>query len=440
MVEQTTGRVLYERNMHRRMYPASMTKLLTALIVLDYLHPDDVIVIGPEIRNMPTGYATGVHQEGEHITVRVLLKGLLIRSVNESARVLALNAIQARNNRSNMNYLDEAKGIFAALMNDRARDLGAIDTRFTNPYGLHDTRHFTTAYDMALIARAFLEVPLLAEISMMPYFRGNGLETNELPDDVLVQNFNWINTNLMLPDGPHGHPFVVGLRTGYTTPAGECFAGAAYHNGLGLVTVVFDSAGPGRWQDTRRLLDFGFNNFALREITAAEEIPHTVHLYNPRLEDDGLLTAYARGTHTMLLSHEELATLERVITYCELLRVPPGEGEDEGESVDFNRLRIPLGGFEEGDFVGTVDYLINGEVVFSNNLYAAHAVAERTFDSDMDYWLARVFGTIFSRRAAPYWFGIIGTAFGIFGLTIAVVVSRRARNYSRWRSLPRGRY
>jgi len=432
LMERTTGRVLYDRNMHRRMYPASMTKLLTAYIVLQYLDPDDILVVGPEINHMPWGYATGILQEGESVTVRVLLKGLLIRSVNEAARVLALNVIQVRNQRFNLNYMDYAKPQFAALMNETARRLGAIDSNFTNPYGYHALRHFTTAYDLAQISRAFMDVPLLAEIVAMWNFTGDGLSGQD-PGNRTVRNFNWTNTNLMLPQGAFGHPFVTGMRTGYTTPAGECFAASAYHNGLGLITVVFNSASPGRWNDTRAMLDFGFANFAFHEIATGEEISHTIQLYNHRLEDDGILTATAQGTYTRLLSHEEFATLQREVTYhAMLLHIPDPEEEEYDDGI--TRLRIPLGGFEAGDVVGFVHYKINGEVVFMTNLYAAHAVYERTFDNDVDFWIARVFATMFSRDAAPYWFGAGGILFGLICLLIAIIVSRRARNFGRWRS------
>ncbi|MCL2363813.1 MAG: D-alanyl-D-alanine carboxypeptidase [Defluviitaleaceae bacterium] len=439
LVEMSTGRVLYERNMHQRMYPASMTKILTALLVLEHLDPDDVLIVGPEIRNMPAGYATGVFTEGSHVTVRVLLKGLLIRSVNEAGRVLALHVVQEYNQRFNLDYLNEAKPQFADMMNDYAQALGARDSNFTNPYGLHHLRHFTTAYDLALISRAFMADPLLAEIAGMWNFTGDGLE-GQYAAGRQVQQFNWTNTNQMLPNGAHGHPFVTGMRTGYTTPAGECLAASAYHNGLGLITIVFDSANPGRWNDTRRLLDHGFANYAFRTLADGEVLTHTVQLDNPRLEDDGVLSVFSAGEHTALLSVSELATLQRVVTYDPTLIATPDEGEEDDGIV---RLRIPLGGFEEGDTVGWVNYLINDAVVFTTGLYAAHAVLERTFDSDMDFWIYRVFSAMFSRAAVPYWFGVIGFLFGFICLIIAITISRRARGYGsysgRWRA-PRGRF
>jgi D-alanyl-D-alanine carboxypeptidase (penicillin-binding protein 5/6) len=443
LVEKSTGRVLYDRNMHRRMYPASMTKLLTALVVLDYLDPDDVIRIGPEIRYMPWGYATHVLQEGEYLSVRVLLKGVLIRSVNEAARVLALHTVQTRNGWFNLNYLDQAKPQFATMMNERARALGANSSTFTNPYGLHHSNHITTAYDLALIARAFMAVPLLAEIVAMPAFLGDGIGGLP-PEGRNVRHFHWTNTNLMLQAGPYWHPFVTGMRTGYTTPAGECLAASAYHNGLGLITILFDSQSPGRWHDTRRMLDFGFNNFAFRTIAGGSEVSHHVELHNPHPEDEGRLRVFSRGEHTMLLSHEEYATLEREVVY-DVLFVATAEDYDEDEAAALpddgaTRLRVPLGGINEGDIVGIVNYKINGAVIYTTMLFAAHAVAERTFDAEVEFWLYNFFGRVFSRAAVPYWFGVVGTLFGFFGFLTAIIISRRARSYSRWRPMRGGRF
>jgi D-alanyl-D-alanine carboxypeptidase (penicillin-binding protein 5/6) len=300
---------------------------------------------------------------------------------------------------------------------------------------LHDIRHFTTAYDLALIARAFMDVPLLAEIVGMWNYVGDGLGGLDSAGRH-VRNFNWVNTNQMLPNGPHGHPFVTGMRTGYTTPAGECLAASAYHNGLGLVSIVFDSLSPGRWNDTRVLLDYGFANYAFRAVATGAEITHRIELSNPRLEDDGMLTAVASGSYTALLSLEEFATLEREVTYHAMMLATP---EDEEYDADFPRLRIPMGGINEGDVVGFVNYKINGEVVYTTNLYATHAVLERTFDSDMDFWMYRFFSTVFSRKAVPYWFGSVGTLFGIICLMIAITVSRRARNFGFFRPM-KGRY
>ena len=268
LVEQSTGQVLFGYNEHERRYPASMTKMLTALVVLEHFEPDELIVIGPEIHNMPPGYATNIHQEGETMTVHMLLKALMIRSGNETGRSLALQVVRRVQNNPDISY-DDAKREFSILMNEFAQGLGATNSNFNNPYGLHSDHHFTTAYDLALIARAYMEHPLLAEIAGIHAFSGDGTGGLYIPD-ALIREYAWVNHNMTLPEATFGHPYMTGIKTGFTTPAGECLAGAATFGDLSLITIVFDSESPGRWLDTRRLMDYGFVNFAFREIVREE--------------------------------------------------------------------------------------------------------------------------------------------------------------------------
>ena len=417
LIEQSTGRVLYAYNPYEIVYPAGLTTLLTALVVLDFLDPDEILIVGPQIRNMPTGFATNVHIENETITVRMLLKAMLIRGGNESARVLALNVIREHEGRMNIPYM-EAKQSFSRLMNRRAAELGALNTSFNNPYGLHSEQHFTTAYDMALIAQAFMEVPLLAEIVAMRTFEGDSLGGvwHHAPN---VRNYNWTNGNQMLPDAPFGHPYVTGLRVGFTSVSGHSFISSAYHNGLGLISVVFDSGDTGRWQDSRRLLDWAFHNFAFRNITNANEVVSSVYIYNPRRGDSPTLDVVVNQPHIALLSNREYTNIVRQIEY-----IFPMETDDE----DTIMLQAPIA---DSQIIGTAFYLVDGMVIFESPVVAAREVLLRTFDSDMDYQIALIRETIFTRRGLPYWFGVIGTLFGIIGVCLAISASRRAKR-GRW--------
>jgi len=419
LVEQTTGRVLYARNTHARMYPASTTKLLTALLVEQYLDLDEIVVIGQEIRGMPAGFATNLHAEGETITVRVLLKALLIRSSNEAGRILALEVVRTVEGRRNIPY-SEAKTRFSGLMNGKAGSLGAVNSNFNNPYGLHSDAHFTTAYDMALIARAFMDIPILVEIAGMLHFEGDSLG-GRYYTEANVRQYSWTNTNLMLPGAVFGHPYVIGGRTGFTTPAGHCFVGMAYHNGLALVSVVLYSAEPDRWQDTRVLLDYGFINFNFREIATEGQLLETVIIENPRLGDPDTLDILLPEGRVELLSHAEYASIRHEITFDPLLLV-----DNNGDNTI---LRAPI---ENGETVGSITFRTGNEIIFYAPVVAARQVHERTFDSDMDYYIDMVLSNIFTRRALPYWFGVFGTLFGIVGMSLAVTISRRARKQSRW--------
>lgn len=402
LVEQTTGRVLYSRNERERHPPADLTKMLTALLAVEYLKLDDEIIIGQEIRGMPAGFASNVHTDGEVITVEKLLHALLIRSANESGRVLALNVVRQRDNRRNIPY-SQAETTFAVMLNEKARELGTSGTHFNNPFGFTSENHFTTAHDLAIITRAFMDEPILAEIAQKRVFE------------------DWTNANQLLPDAPHGHPYVIGAMAGSSTAAGNILAGAAYNDGLQLVTVVLGGTDAARWQDTRRLMDYGFNNFRFREIARANEVLQTVLLENPRLGSCDTMEIIIGESYTALLSHAEYAALTRTITLDELILTE----SESGRVLHFAPIK-------EYEPIGRVTYTVNDTVILEVPVLSGTKVYERTFDSDMDYYFAAFFGSIFTRRALPYWFGIFGVAFGIFGIYIAIKTSRRAGRNAGW--------
>ena len=433
LAEQTTGRVLYSRNERERRYPANLTKMLTALIALEELEPDEVIVIGQEIRGMPTGFGSNVHFEGETISVQMLLGSMLIRGANEPARVLALNVIRRREGRFNIPF-EQANAAFSALLSEKARSLGATGTNFSNAFGHTNENHFTTAYDLALITRAFMDNPILAEIAATRTFEGDSLFGAEYAQPN-VREHSWTSANQMLPHGAHGHPYVIGAKAGFTSAAGHVLAGAAEFDGLQLVTVVLGGTDAMRWQDTRRLIDYGLRNFSFREIARTGDVLAEVLIENPRLGDDETLQIIL-GENTdgqpfyALLSHAEYASVRQTIIYDPTLPVIPEE-DDETESTK-TILRAPI---EEGMQIGTARFAMGTEpflILFEAPVFAAHAVYERTFDSDMDYHLAAFFGNVFSRRALPYYFGIFGTIFGIIGIIIAVRTSRRTGRSTGW--------
>ncbi|MDR0273588.1 MAG: D-alanyl-D-alanine carboxypeptidase [Clostridiales bacterium] len=419
LIEQSTGRVLFSRNERERRFPANLSKMLTALVVVEHLELDGVVTVGQEIRGMPSGFATNVHFEGETITVRTLLYSLLVRSSNESGRVLALNVARQMQGRRNIPY-DEAEHAFSVLMNEKANSLGVRGSHFVNPFGWQSENNFTTAYDLALITRAFMENEILAEIAGTLTFETSSLgeiyhaEPNE-------REYSWTNTNQLLPGAVHGYPYMTGAKAGFTNSAGHVLAGAATNGELTLVTVVLGGTDAARWQDTRRLMDYGFFNFAFREIAIANELVETVQIENPRLGDDETLGIILSEGHTALLSHTEFTSLTRSITFDPLLYVE----NENGDSI----LRAPIA---DGEAVGSVSYISNGTVVFETSLLAVRAVEERTFDSDMDYYIAAFFSNIFSRRAIPYYFGIFGTAFGVFGIVMAIKENRRVGRAIGW--------
>ncbi|MCL2421744.1 MAG: D-alanyl-D-alanine carboxypeptidase [Defluviitaleaceae bacterium] len=448
-MDQATGTVLFAQNEHERMYPAGLTKMLTALVVLDYLDPQQVVVVGNEIYNIPRGALMAGHQVGEHITVHNLLRGLMIRNGNDSGAILAVQTAQAQRGRGNIPYVNVME-IFSRMMNAYARELGAYNTNFVNPNGLHHDDHYTTAYDLALISRAFMAHPLLGEIAGEVDFIGNSLYGFEgtLPDgleigDVRTIEHSWVDTNELISGGPFHFNYASGIRSGSTPQASDCVAAAAERDGVRLIAVVLDSPDPGRWQDARVLFDYGFSTYSYHPILERGQHIDTVVIANAMLGEYDTLDVLAGEGFEALLSQAQLGRLEReIVFYEDFIYVAEMDeyedviNQDDEPIYDEIRFRVPIydgirfrAPIEMNEALGAVIYTLDGRVLFEGEIRAAFSIEERSLDSDMDFYIALVLGTIFSMRALPFWLGGAGVLLGIAGVYWGFSERRRSRNY-----------
>lgn len=247
VIEADTGTVLYGKNIHETYYPASITKILTALIVLEHCDLDEMVTFSHDaVYNVEEGSSSAGIDEGDELTVRDCLYALLLASANESANALAEHVAGSR----------EA---FADLMNEKAESLGCQDSHFANPSGLNNENHYTSAYDMALITRAAIENPTFVEISGSRTYRLFGLKRapiEEYPDGFPIANHHRMciqNTEVYYPGAFCG-------KTGYTSLAGNTLVTCAERNGMTLIAVVLNGHQT-HYSDTKTLLDFGFDNF-----------------------------------------------------------------------------------------------------------------------------------------------------------------------------------
>jgi D-alanyl-D-alanine carboxypeptidase (penicillin-binding protein 5/6) len=239
-----TGQVLYEKEPSMRMYPASTTKILTALVVLQNTRPEDRVKASNKVVNTE-GSAIWL-KEGEELTVSDALYALLLNSANDVAEALAEKTGGS------------AEG-FAAMMNRAAKACGATDSNFNNPHGLPDEGHYTTALDMAGITRVALGNRLFREIvatKTMNITRASEQDLNLL-----------INTNKLL----WRYEGAIGVKTGYTIEARQCLVAAAERNGRRLIAVLLGSEG-GVWDEAAALLDYGFSAYRLVELVKAGEV------------------------------------------------------------------------------------------------------------------------------------------------------------------------
>jgi D-alanyl-D-alanine carboxypeptidase len=226
-----TGRVLWRHRPTRVLPIASLTKMMTALIVVDRLRDRDRAKITKEVLSY-TGSGVGLLPRGKRILVRTLLYGLLLPSGNDAAIALALRSAGSQDR-------------FVAKMNQRADEMGLVCTRFSSVSGIKDAGNHSCAPDLAALARAVLRQPRLAKVV--------GSRSAVLPFPIKGRKLYLYNNNPLLRSGYRG---TTGVKTGYTDAAGRCLVATARHGRIRLGVVLLDSVDPGR--QAERLLDRGF--------------------------------------------------------------------------------------------------------------------------------------------------------------------------------------
>ncbi|MDE6302172.1 MAG: D-alanyl-D-alanine carboxypeptidase, partial [Clostridia bacterium] len=235
LIEQSTRRVLLDEDMHIKCYPASTTKVLTALVVLNNLPLDRVVKV-PKAAEGVEGSSIYL-RAGQKITVEDLLFGLMLRSGNDAAVALAIETAGSVEN-------------FALMMNETATMLGAHNSHFVNPHGLHDDNHYTTAYDLAMITASAYENE--------DFVRIVSSKKAKITVDGVATYIGNKNKLLTLYEGANG------VKTGYTKRSGRCLVGGASRDGMQLITVVFNYND--MWNDTIRMLNYGFDNYEMKPI------------------------------------------------------------------------------------------------------------------------------------------------------------------------------
>lgn len=248
LLEARTGQVLAQRNPHLPWPPASTTKILTALLASESLPPDRAVTVSPRAAAQRSGAVLGL-QVGQRWRVEDQLYAVLLTSANDAAVALA-EATSGSVER------------FVDLMNRRAAQLGARRSHFTNPHGLFDPRHRSTAYDLALLGRAALQNPRVAKAVASREYRV-ALDGGTL---------KLVNRNRLL----FSYPGANGVKTGWIAESGPCLVASAQRDGRTLVAVVLDS--PEVFGEAARLLDYGFHGYEVRVLARPQEVVATTRL------------------------------------------------------------------------------------------------------------------------------------------------------------------
>jgi len=300
LIEAESGRVLYQQNAFVRLPMASTTKIMTALVAIRSGDIDRVVSIPAE--------ATGIEGSsiylypGERLTLRQLIYALLLESANDAATAIAMEVAGS-------------VASFAALMNSTATELGLTATHFTNPHGLDDGEHYTTAYDLARIAAAALADPVFREIC------GTTRKTIPLKGEEGTRVL--INHNKMLTR----YEGAIGVKTGFTKKSGRCLVSAAERDGLTLIAVTL--CAPDDWNDHAAMLDFGFARYERERIAETGALMLKLPVVGGSSET---VTAHNTQSLSALLLRDHTAITRR-IEAAQILYAPIAKGQVIGRVI-----------------------------------------------------------------------------------------------------------
>jgi D-alanyl-D-alanine carboxypeptidase (penicillin-binding protein 5/6) len=329
----------------------------------------------------------------------------------------------------------QAEASFGELMNKKAKELGAVNSNFTNPHGFHDARHYTSARDMAIFAKAALENELIRDVVAEPEFSGPGAGDNP-PEGALSQNYNVRTRNELILPGRFYYAYANGMKTGFTDEAGNCLVASASRDGRDYVAVVFFSGAEERFDDAVKLFDYGYDAYGTEVVQPRDADMGYIRVGNPRIGDRGYVSAYSPDELSAYLSKDELSRVEKVVELDKALVFEPGPGEENYGMPEFPTLefaeevfRAPI---EKGQVVGKVSYYLDGEMILSADVVSGDEAIGRTFNTDVDHSVEEAKKWLFSAESVPYLAGAAGV------LLLLIVVARVSSK--RRRSRERGRY
>ena len=334
LMDAGTGTILFEKNAHEKMEPASITKIMTLIIALESVESGKVN-LSDIVRVSERAWKTGGSQvflgPGEEQTLETLLKCIVISSANDASMAVA-------------EYIGGSVEGFVKLMNDKAKELGMKNTHFTNPHGLTDPDHYTTAYDIALMSRELVKYPIFFKWSTiwMDYLE----HTDKKREATMLAN-----TNKLLGK----YEGLDGLKTGFHNKAGHCFAGTAKRGDFRLISVVLNAQNSNqRFEDTVKLLDYGFGHYDSIKVVEKGMVQKTIPVEKGHINEVNVIVP------------EDVSIL-----------IEKGKQDQINTKIDIpEKLSAPLSKNQE---VGTLTVEQNGKTVKQINLVVSEDVKKAGF-------------------------------------------------------------
>jgi len=352
LIDAKSGNVLFEKNANQKAYPASTTKTLTALIALEKIAnlDEEIIPSHQAVYSVPAGSSIAYFSEGEKLTAEQVLHGLMLPSGNDAANILA-------------EHISGSNAEFAKLMNETAKRLEAENSNFMNPSGLHDDMHYTTASDMAKIARHAMQNPTFREIVSKAKY-------TVPPTNVSSKSRTFNTTNKLLLPGEYYFEYATGIKTGYTTQAANCLISSASKDGVDLIAVVLggNNIPVGKsavYTDTLNLFQFGFdnyyNNILIKEGAFVKAIA-------PKKSGDSYLNLITENAIDITLENGDTSAFDKIITLNDNIVAP----------------------IQKGEVLGTISYSQNGTIIGYSNLLADRGISKEPWYSVLVRWIRNI--------------------------------------------------
>lgn len=343
LMDMNTGNVLYSHNENKKMYPASTTKILTAILALEKGNLSDTVVATKEaIDPITLDHSQLGILVGEEMTLEQLLYALLVNSSNDAANVIAV-------------HIGGSLEEFADMMNEKAKEMGATNTHFVNAHGYHDDDHYTTAADLAIFARYAMENETFREIVATKTYTLP--PTNKEEEERKISTTNHLiskyrNTNLF-------YQYANGIKTGNTEEAGNCLVASATKGNINLLSVVLGCENENSsdqaysFTDTTALFDHVFENFKYHKIASSTEVLADSKVYEAK-----------KGIRVTLGAAQDVEML-----------LPNDTDTDkiQAETTLNEEIKAPI---RQGDVLGSIRYTLNGETLLESDLVALNEVKQ----------------------------------------------------------------
>lgn len=242
LMDSTTGQILYQKDMNQKMYPASITKILTILLALEKSSLADKVTITEDVLTVPRNTTHISLTPGEEVTLEQLIYAAFLESANDACVAIAV-------------HVSGSVDAFCSLMNERAAETGAKNSHFSNPHGLFDETHMISALDMAAITREALKNPLFRQVFTARSY--------SMPPNNKQKDTRYFSTKLsFFKSTPYEYPAAIGGKNGWTTPSGNTLVTAAQKDGTELICVLLSSPNANdKFSDTISLFNYGFDSF-----------------------------------------------------------------------------------------------------------------------------------------------------------------------------------